>query len=300
MNTQNISTKPLINFRLNTLSFRILIAWILGLMVLAFAGFFGELSEKYADLGQYRYELQAIIMSGLIVSGVWLLRKKLDKGSPKSIGIGNFRESLSKFALGISLIILPLFLTLSFTELFGWGSVTFNTNSALLSTLIIGVSTTFLFEALPEELLFRGYIYSNLNMQHKRWVSALITIGLFVLLPIFVVPIQKHILGMDIYVGGASSITASYIIMMFLFGSFIQYLRILTGSVWTGIGFHLVFVYINRLMGLEPTNLIQFSDFTNEVPTQITFGSALAITFIVLLLYPRIRKRKIGWGEYGQ
>lgn len=290
--------KASLSQRSGALSSRIFIAWISGLLVLALAGWVGDYSEEYWGVeGQFRYGLQAIVMAGLVVTIVWLLRTRLDKGTPKSIGVGNLWQAFSKFILGMSLIVLPVVLTIGFTMLFGWGTVTINADESIVIPIIIGVGTVFLFEALPEELLFRGYIYSNLNIRYKRWLSGLMTIGLFVLLPVILVPLQKYLLGMEISVGGSTSITVSYIITMLFFGAFVQYLRILTNSIWTGIGFHLVFVYINRLMGVEPTRLIQFSDFTSEVPAQITFVSALAATFVILLLYPRLTKRKIGWGQ---
>ena len=53
-------------------------------------------------------------------------------------------------------------------------------------------------------------------------------------------------------------------------------------------------------MGPEPSNLIQFSNFTNERPLQIVFVTSLLIVFIVLLLYPRISKQPIGWNKTQQ
>lgn len=58
-----------------------------------------------------------------------------------------------------------------------------------------------------------------------------------------------------------------------------------------------MFVYINKLIGTESANLIQFNDFTNETPVQITFIITLLTLFIILLMYPKLTNRKIGWNQ---
>ncbi|MDX2361516.1 MAG: CPBP family intramembrane metalloprotease [Crocinitomicaceae bacterium] len=285
----------------NSLSKKIIIAWILGIFALSASGWVGLILERYFDIqGSYKYGIPALCMSGTILSGIWLLRNRLDKGTPRSIGLGKFKPSILKFLLGMGLIIVPLILTLSIGQLAGWGNVTVHFEESIVVPLIGGMIVVFFFEALPEELLFRGYIFSNLNTKYKRWISALITIGLFAILPVILGFVQKYVIGMDIAFGGSDTITLSYFLNMIFFGAFVQYLRILTGSVWTGIGFHLIFVFMNHLIGLEPTNFIQVSDFDSEVPVQITLLSSIALVFITLLLYPKITKRKLGWKELSE
>lgn len=275
---------------------RVSIAWISCLFALGFAGWLGQYLEGNGFLeGKMRYLLQAVIMSGIVVSSIVFLRRRLDKGTPKSIGIGTFRHSSLKFILGIGIISIPIALSILATIIFGWGKVQFNIGDGFFTAFMLGALTTFLFEALPEELVLRGYIYSNLNHIYKRWISSLLTIALFVLLPIVLVYIQKNLLGMEIHVGGNSKITISYLIIMFFFASFIQYLRIIFKSIWVGVGFHLFFVYINKLIGPTDTSLIQFTEFTNETPVQIVFVGTILMMFLLLLLYPRISGRKIGW-----
>lgn len=275
---------------------RISLAWVVILFALGFAGWIGEYLEN-ADIltGSMRYLLQAGVMSGLVVTSIVMFRQKLDQGSPKSIGMGALRNSSLKFLLGIGIIAIPIILSLLATVVLGWGKVQFNTGDGFLTVFLLGALTTFLFEALPEELVFRGYIYSNLNRIYKRGISSLITIALFVFLPVVLVYIQKNLLGMEIYVGGNSQITSTYLITMFFFATFVQYLRIIFKSIWVGIGFHLFFVYINRLIGPSDTSLIQLTEITNETPLQLVFIGTIVVIFLLLLLYPRITGRKIGW-----
>lgn len=275
---------------------RIGLAWTACLIAIGFSGWIGEYAVDQGILtNSTRFLLQAFIMSSIVLTSIVLLRKKWAQGSPASIGIGTFRDGFVKFLTGIGIIAIPIILSILATVLFGWGKVQFNVGDGFFTTFMLGAMTTFLFEALPEELVFRGYIYAHLNGVYKRWISSLLTIALFVFLPIVLVYIQKNLLGMEIYVGGNSHITASYLIIMLLFGSFLQYVRIITGSIWTGVGFHLFFVYLNHMIGPTSKSIIQFTEFTNETPVQLVFGASLLVIFALLLLYPRISKRKIGW-----
>lgn len=286
------------NFILSHPIYKIPVIWFLVVIALVFSGWIGEiLQNKFGLENVTRFAIQAIFMSGIVVPLIWYYRTRIDKGLPKSIGVGNIRQATSKFLLGFGFIAVPIIITISSVELFGWGSVNFNTGDNLLKTLSIGILTAFFFEALPEELAFRGYLYSHLNVHFKRWMSALFTIGLFVLAPITVTGIAYYLLGMEISLGGANTITGSYIITMFIFGTFMQYLRILTKSVWTGIGFHLMFVYINRIIGPGDNNIIQIKDITSETPMQIVLLGSIVIIFIALILYPIVTKNKIGWNE---
>ena len=278
-------------------SSRITIAWIIGLLALGLAGWLGQALRNSEFDSFLSHVLQALVMSGIVITGVWYLRKKFDRGTPQSIGLESIKKSLLKFGLGMGLILVPLILTLTLVAIFDWGTITFNADQDTLVNILGGMAIVLTFEALPEELLFRGYIYSNLNARHKRWLAALMTIGLFALLPVLLYPLQKYVLGMEMEIGGSDTLTVGYVINMIFFGAFVQYLRILTGSVWTGIGFHLIFVYMNHLIGLDATSFIQLSEIESEQPMQITLIISILVIFIGLLLYPRLSKRRIGWKE---
>jgi hypothetical protein len=194
-------------------------------------------------------------------------------------------------------MLVPLVLTLVVTSLLGWATVTVNTSTPALGALAAGYVTVFFFEALPEELVFRGYIYRNLNTTLRRWAAGAVTVALFVLLPIVLVAIQRNILGMEIQVGPSDRITGGYLITMMFFAAFVQYLRILTGTVWTGIGFHLHFVFLNRLLGPRETNLIRLTDLTTEGPMQVTLIITVLLVLAALVLSPRFLKRSLGWNQ---
>lgn len=88
-----------------------------------------------------------------------------------------------------------------------------------------------LYEALPEELVFRGYFYRNLADALPRWLAVLGQAGLFTLF--------------GVAIGAAGSIDR--VVLFLLFATVLGYLRAVTGSVWTGIGFHLAFQIVAQL-----------------------------------------------------
>ncbi|HEX9226355.1 MAG TPA: CPBP family glutamic-type intramembrane protease, partial [Arthrobacter sp.] len=145
--------------------------------------------------------------------------------------------------------------------------------------------------------MYRGYIYRNLNTTMRRWTAGLVTIALFTLLPVALVLVQPFVFTAPIQIGSSDHITGGYLLTMALFGTFLQYLRVLTGTVWTGIGFHLFFLMSNRLVGVRPSSFILMSDVTTQGPMQAVLIGSILLVFGALLLYPRLSGRSLGWGE---
>lgn len=277
------------------LNSRIILAMILCLAALLLPLLFTAYADKFWDFNPLqRRILESSLVACAVGVGVWQLRKRLDRGRPVSIGIGGFQQAVLKFLLGFGLLLVPLIISLFITVMFGWAQITLNWQGAQIDMILLGMFLVFLTDAFPEELIFRGYIFSNLLEKFVKWKSALISLVLFVFFPVILLPI-KSLLGPDITTGIVDSISLGYIVYMIFFGAFAIYLRVLTKSIWPGVGFHLMFVYMNQIMGLEPTNLIQFSDFTNEGLTQLAFVTLLILTFVGLLAYPKIKGIKLNW-----
>ncbi|TDH74879.1 CPBP family intramembrane metalloprotease, partial [Acinetobacter baumannii] len=77
-------------------------------------------------------------------------------------------------------------------------------------------------------------VYYALNRRFNCFMALLLRPILFVLAPIAVSGLQ--------YIAGIESpaITLDYIVLLLFFGFILQLLRIVTGSLWTSIAFHLV------------------------------------------------------------
>lgn len=284
--------------RSSSVGTRVAAAWVLGVVVLSFAGWAGgELVAVYGIGSRLRFGIQAAIMSGLVVPGVWWLRRHLDRRPFAGLAMLGLTRSLKGFGLGSGLILVPTAITLLCTAILGWATLSINPAPAAVMTLSVGILTAFFFEALPEELLFRGYIFRNLNTAMPKWIAGLTTIGLFVLLPVFGVLLQRHLFTMEVQVGNADHVTGGYMATLLMFGALLQYLRVLTGTVWAGIGFHLFFLMSNRIVGNRASSFILMSDVTTQGPMQAVLIGSTLLVFGALLLYPRLAGRSLGWGQ---
>ena len=235
----------------------------------------------------YNHITKAICVGVIVIIGIRLFRQRLDKGIPAGIGVNNSKTAFKYLLIGIGLILIPLLVTLVISSVFEWANFRFNFKGVLISTLFLGLISTLFTDALSEELVFRGYIFSNLKEHYNLWISSAITLTIFVIAPVFIITIQN-----SLQVDGAVALSGNYIINMILFGAFMQYLRIIFNSIWVGVGFHLIFVHMNQLMGTTSDKLLQFSEDSNQQAVQFILMSFLVLTFLGLIIYPLIKRKK--------
>ncbi len=247
----------------------------------------GWAGQSLADAGlvegQMQFLFQGLIFTGLVIPGIFLIRKY--GGMSFDLGTANIQVAIKQFLKGAGLVVIPLVITLAISQMMGWTDIIFHSNVKFIEPLIIGFFAVLLHEAIPEELLVRGLLYGALRTRLRKWTAALMTVIAFILWPVIVVNIQHYVLGMTINVGGADSIQAGYMIVMFIFGCFTIFLRIFSGSIWMGVGFHCLFVYINKLFSPTDASLIQISEVTNTSAIQITAISC----YILIIAYVGIR-----------
>ena len=268
------------------LAFKIFCACLLLFIALIIPAFIMQ-NYPIFENPNYNHIVKATAVGLIVLIGVWLFRSKLDKGVPHKIGLTNPNTALKNLLLGVGLIAIPLILTLIVSSIFGWATFSVNTNSTIIVSLLLGLISTLFTDALSEELIFRGYIYSNLKEHYSTWKSATITLIIFVVAPLLLITLQNRL-----NIVGAVALTGGYVINMILFGAFMQYLRVVFKSIWIGVGFHLVFVHMNQLMGTSTDKLLQFSEDSNQQSVQITLIILLFITFLCLILYPILKRRK--------
>lgn len=270
-----------------TLLVNVLLACLIGIVALTLPVLIIKQAGILTDKPLFRHLIQSCLTGLIAIIGIWFLRTKLDKNTPISIGLVKPNKALAQFLFGFGLIAIPLIITIILSIVFGWGEVSLNISNGILFAIFLGLISTLFTDAITEELIFRGYIFSNLKERFNTWTSSIITLVLFVTLPLIISFIQ-NLLGIE----WAVPVNGGYIITLFFFGSFVQYLRVLTKSIWTGVGFHLFFVQMNRLIGIEGDTLIQFSETSSQQPIQVTLIILLLLVFIGLIAYPYINKRK--------
>jgi len=211
----------------------------------------------------------------------------------EGLGLHGIARSAAYFVFGCALILGPTMLTVACIATFGWATVSINDAPGMAITTSLAIATAFFHEALPEELLFRGYVYSTLNTAMRRWAAGVATTVLFVLVPVVSAQIQQQLPGMAVQVGNATHVTAGYVITVFVFGSTQQVLRMLTNSTWACVGFHLVFVLSNRIVGIRDSSWIRLSDVVSEGPMQMVFGGSVLLIIVALLRHRRHSGRSL-------
>lgn len=151
----------------------------------------------------------------------------------RQIGFSTFRSNAASFLIGTAIWIIPASIGLSITLIAGWAEIRLITEfSSLILNAVILYIIVFLMEAFPEEIILRGFIYSNLNILFPRWIAVILQTLIFSLFAFFI---------------GAMY---SFEQIMFIpgFGFMLGYIRAKSGNVWTSIGFHAALMTASQIL----------------------------------------------------
>ena len=155
MNTTSNYRKTDSETKRKSISKRIVLSWLLGLFASGFSSWAGVFAVKHWDfVWQSRAILQAVLMSGIALLGIWLLRKKIDKGNPTTIGLNSLKPTILKFLLGIGIILVPIIITLLSSFVMDSSMITYNFNLSILKSFAIGIGIVFLFCRIPTNHCF--------------------------------------------------------------------------------------------------------------------------------------------------
>lgn len=175
-----------------------------------------------------RVAFAAVVTLGAIVIVGGALR--FERVSPRSIGL----VSPWKLGVGAAWAAIPAAVALIGVVLLGWAEVAVPApaGEALLKLTAL-LALVFLSEALPEELIFRGYIQSRLMGLTGPWGGVLLQAAIFTLFA-YLIGAAPDPMQLGFIAG---------------FGVALGVLRAATGSVWASMGFHLVFIAIQQGSG---------------------------------------------------
>ena|SRR5690625_91400 len=200
---------------------RIVVVSVLGIAIWNFMNYIRDFiaGEEYSRIDHLIIAIMATILTVALLE----FARRTDKISWKELGQTSIRTRTFSFLLGFFLWIIPASIGLVICSMFGWVEITLNTNvNMLLLSILILFITVFLMEALPEELIFRGYIYRYLNILFPHWMTVILQTLLFSLFAFFV--------------GAMYSVEQIQFLPGFAF--ILGYFRAVSGNVWTSIGFH--------------------------------------------------------------
>lgn len=215
------------------LPWRITIVFITVTVIWLLIGYVNQLAfgPGYERLG---HVVNAVLATVLTVPAIVLARRSLDKRPLAGLGLPSLRTGWRSFLIGMGCYLIPAGIGLGVALILGWVEISLTTSLTDLMALLIGlVALVFLYEALPEELVFRGYIYRNLTTSFPRWIAVGGQALLFALW------------GVAIGAGPA----VGRVVFFFVVAGVIGMIRAITGDIWACVGFHLAFQTVQQLFG---------------------------------------------------
>ncbi len=175
------------------------------------------------------HAVRAVAVSMGAVPLIVLARRSLDRRPWAGLRLTPLRSGWKPALFGTAFWVVAAGCGLAVTVGFGWVHIDFRAPSAETVHLALYLPLlVFLYEALPEELIFRGYFYRNLAARYTRWSAVVLQAVLFTLF--------------GVAVGAAGSVDR--IVLFFTFSIVLGVLRVVTDSLWASIGFHLVFQWV--------------------------------------------------------
>ncbi|RIJ59023.1 CPBP family glutamic-type intramembrane protease [Clavibacter phaseoli] len=121
--------------------------------------------------------LQAVLMSALVVPAVVLLRRRLDRRSLAGLGLS--RRIGRPIALGVGVGAVTGAVVWVPAGFLGWIRVDGFDLAAFAGFLLLNGVVLALYEAIPEELALRGYMWTNLRDGTGLVVATVVTTALF-------------------------------------------------------------------------------------------------------------------------
>lgn len=204
-------------------------AVLVWLAVLHGVGAFFDQDPRVDRVG---HAVRAICTAVLAGSLVVLARRFLDRRPWAELRLTGPRAGLPWLLRGMLFWLVAASLGLALTLGLGWADV--EVQGWGPGTLLLAVYLpvlVFLFEALPAELVFRGYLYRNLADRYGRGFAV---VGQAVLFTVF-----------GVLVGAAPS--ADRVVLLATFALVLGILRAVSGNLWAPIGFHLLFQTVAQL-----------------------------------------------------
>lgn len=237
-----------------------------------------DIESFMSDTENFNYILLLKFLGLLaVLFTVWIFRKFIDRRTVMSLGFSiknKSKDIIAGFGLGFVLITLGFFI-LYFTGYLNVISIVFNTET------IFGTFLFFVFVAIHEEILFRGYILNNLMTSMNKYVALAISAVLFALI---------H--------GINPNITIVAVVNLILAGFVLGISYIHTKNLWLPIFFHLSWNYfLGPIFGFEVSGLELNTTIVQEVTgsTLITggkfgFEGSLILTALLIIGFFAIDK----------
>ncbi|MFK4807648.1 lysostaphin resistance A-like protein [Microbacterium sp. ZW CA_36] len=184
----------------------------------------------------------SLLIFALAVPMVVAARRLLDRRPWATLELQGWAGAWRPFLVGTASFLLPSAIGLSVALLTGWLQITSVLPPLdLVAAVAFTVVTVLLLEAIPEELIFRGYIYRNLSAAMAPIVAVFVQAALF------------SLLGTSLWVATSGwGVLLERGALFFAMGAVLGILRVISGSVWNPVGFHLGFQVVAQTLLVHP------------------------------------------------
>lgn len=263
--------RPHLLWRLAAVSVGALLIWLLVVQVSArlFPG------DEAAPLN---HAVNAALVFVLAVPMVVLARRRLDRRPFGGLGLEWSRRAWRPFTAGALAWLVPAGGALAVALGAGWVEVAPRLSAGeLLGAVALLLVLVFVFEAFPEELIFRGYLYRNLSAELAPWVAVLVQAGIFAVFG-----------GLLWGIAAGPEAVPGRLALFFGMAVVLGLLRLMTGSVWTCVGFHLAFQTVAQLLLSD-----RFAVSDEEPLTFAVFVPPLVLATLVTAL---LWRAPVNWG----
>jgi membrane protease YdiL (CAAX protease family) len=273
-----------------------------GVMALALgtAGAVGQAaSSRFGLAGTLRQALIAVVCVSIAVPLIVLLRRGVDRRPMSGLGL----RRPAYVALGVAVTGGSAAAMFALGTAAGWLEWASVDPARLVEFVILNTAIAFVLEALPEELVFRGYVYGTLNRALRRWTAFIATIALFTFAGAGSSVVQSVVgtlLGEDVPGPGFAppgEDPIAYAVLYPIFGAALLVARITTGSLWTSIGLHLMYLTAVRIAFDGDRRDAGWSAEQATPDALLLVPAFLLLTILLFLGGARLLGRRVGWRE---
>ena len=268
--------------------------WAIVTLAVFLATVVGTMAEAYLSVsGNGTQVIQAIVTSGIILPMVIYLYKRLHQQSEQpevpAFAFTKTPHFLTGFLFAVVLAIAGLYI-MSMSGLIG--SIQWQAVTTWLGALLVNLLIAFFYEALPEELIMRGFIFDVLRHKLSVWQTVLVQAFIFLAFSFGVTLLQ-------VIVGIASTdsliLLAPELILHFFFAIALALMRVWTGSIWAAVGFHLGYLVIARFLlmpdiGGTPAVLTFQDNITQGAGASLAIMIVIFGTIILMLILNGVKR----------
>ncbi|MFE6797095.1 CPBP family intramembrane glutamic endopeptidase [Paenibacillus chitinolyticus] len=260
---------------------RILLGWLSFVGALGVAVAVTLAAQNYGFPVLAQQIILAVVTTGIAVPLIYLLRRYADNRPWSGLGLSPLPSGFRYLLLGAGFLSVMTVIALLAGTLAGWIRVVdVHLPVETLLVILINIPIAFFYEAFPEEVTFRGYLYGNLSERFNRWLALLFQLILFVLAPVALIAAM-----VAAGVGTWDLITFDYVVNLLVFGTALQLCRIFTGNLWMCIGFHLAWLEIVRFVIVPSDSALIEVEYLSPYGSYLVSLGSVTIGILVLLYW---------------